>query len=84
MFAEGELIPVPSDPETLAAIAAATGGEAFTAESAAELGSVYDAIGSAVGYDREDVDVSAWMAGLALLLGALAATAALVWTQQLA
>lgn len=84
VFAEGELIPVPSDPETLAAIAAATGGEAFTAESAAELGSVYDAIGSAVGYDREDVDVSAWMAGLALLLGALAATAALVWTQQLA
>jgi Ca-activated chloride channel family protein len=84
VVAEGDVIPVPSDPETLAAIAAATGGEAFTAESAAELGSVYDAIGSAVGYDRETVDISAWAAGLALLFGALAAAAALVWTQQLA
>lgn len=80
----GERIPVPSDPETLAAIAQATGGEAFTAESAAELGSVYDAIGSAVGYDEELVDVSAWAAGLALLFAALAAVFALIWTQQLA
>lgn len=84
VVAEGDVIPVPSDPQTLAAIAEATGGEAFTAESAAELGSVYDAIGSAVGYDRETVDISAWVAGLALLLGALAAAAALIWTQQLA
>jgi len=84
VYSEGEMISVPSDPQTLAAIAEATGGEAFTAESAAELGSVYDAIGNAVGYDLETVDVSAWVAGLALLLGCLAATAALVWTQQLA
>lgn len=82
--ADGKQIPVPSDPQTLAAIAEATGGESFTAESAAELGSVYDALGSAVGYDRETVDVSAWAAGVALLFAALAAAAALIWTQQLA
>ncbi len=81
---DGEKIPVPSDPQTLASIAQATGGEAFTAESATELGSVYDAIGSAVGYDEELVDVSAWAAGLALLFAALSAGFALIWTQQLA
>lgn len=81
---EGERVPVPSDPDTLGVIAEATGGEAFTAESAAELSSVYDAIGSAVGYDEELIDVSAWAAGLAFLAAALAAVAALVWTQQLA
>ncbi len=81
---EGETVPVPVDPESLAGIADQTGGQAFTAESAAELGSVYDAIGSAVGYDTETRDISAWFAGGAFVLAALAAAAALVWRQALA
>lgn len=82
--AEGQTIPVPYDPAALRGIAETTGGQAFTAESAAELSSVYDEIGSVVGYETETVDLSAWFAGAAFVLGALAAAAALIWTQALA
>ena len=80
---DGERIPVPVDPEALAGVSEASGGQTFTAESASELGSVYDAIGSAVGYDTETRDISAWFAGAAFLLAALAGVAALRWSSAL-
>ncbi len=80
----GRDIAVPYDPEAMKAIADATGGATFTAESAGQLSSVYDEIGRVVGYDIETRELTAWFAGLAFLLGCLAALAALVWTQRLA
>jgi len=81
---QGETIPVPFDPEAMRAIAEASGGSTFTAESADELASVYDEIGGAVGYDVEQVEVTALFAAIAFGLACLAALFALIWTQRLA
>lgn len=78
-----EAVPVPSDPDALRAVSEVTGGESFTAESAAELDSVYQTIGTSIGYDEELTEVSAAMAGLALLCAVLAAIAALIWAPAL-
>jgi Ca-activated chloride channel family protein len=81
---QGREIAVPYDPEAMKQIADATGGSTFTAESAGQLSSVYDEIGRVVGYDVQTVELTALFAGLAFLLGCLAALAALIWTQRLA
>jgi len=81
---KGEDIPVPYDPAAMEAIANDTGGKTFTAQSADQLASAYSEIGGSVGYDEQTVEVTAWFAGLALLLASLAAAAALWWGQQLA
>ena len=79
----GEEVPVPIDPEAMAAIAEASGGRSFTAESADQLGSTYTQIGRDVAYTVETRDLTAAFAGFALLTGILAAAAALFWTQRL-
>ncbi len=83
VFDGSEAVPVPSDADALRAISEVTGGQAFTAESAAELDSVYQTIGTSIGYDEELTEVSAAVAGLALLFAVLAAVAALVWAPNL-
>ncbi|TAK68623.1 MAG: VWA domain-containing protein [Actinomycetota bacterium] len=80
----GEQVAVPYDPQTMAGIAEATGGQTFTAESADQLGSVYEQIGSIVGYDVESYDLTALAAGLALLFASLAAASAIGWATRLA
>jgi Ca-activated chloride channel family protein len=50
---------VPPDRTELAQIAETSGGEAYTAESAGELEDVYKDIGSSVGYDKVDKEVTA-------------------------
>jgi Ca-activated chloride channel family protein len=69
----GEPLAVPPDPETLRAIARASGGEAFAAEDAGALGEVYERLGSRIGTTTEEREVSAAFAaaGLLLLLGGL-------------
>jgi Ca-activated chloride channel family protein len=79
----GQLIPVPVDTPTLQRLAAATGGTGFTAENAGELSEVYADIGSAVATVIERREVSATVAGLALLLGLAAAAASLAWGARL-
>jgi Ca-activated chloride channel homolog len=79
----GEEIPVPSDPEAMAQIASESGGRTFTAETASELGSIYDQIGRDVGFTTETKDLTAIFAGVALLIALLAAAGALLWTQRL-
>jgi Ca-activated chloride channel family protein len=79
----GEQVPVPFDPVTMARIAHESGGKSFTAKSATQLRSVYDQIGRAVGYVVHRHEVTAWFTGAALALGALAAAAALIWSQRL-
>ncbi|HET8741602.1 MAG TPA: VWA domain-containing protein [Gaiella sp.] len=70
-----QVIPVPPDRETLAAIAQFTGGEAFDAETAGALKQVYRGLGSRVGRrDRPREVTSAFVAaGALLLVGAVGA-----------
>jgi Ca-activated chloride channel homolog len=70
-----QVIPVPPDCETLAAIAEYTGAETYDAESAETLEEVYENLGSRVGrVDRPREVTAVFVAGGALLLaGALGA-----------
>jgi Ca-activated chloride channel family protein len=65
---------VPPDPATLAEIARMTGGEAFTAQTADRLATVYERLGSQLGSREERREVTAAFAagGLALLLAGAA------------
>jgi Ca-activated chloride channel family protein len=77
---EGRTIPVPSDPASMAAVAETTGGRVFEASSASELRSVYDDIGSRVGYTVEQREIGMTFAAAAAALLVLALVGALVWT----
>jgi Ca-activated chloride channel homolog len=70
-----QVIPVPPDRETLAAIAEYTGGESFDAETAGALKHVYQGLGSRVGRREKPREVtSAFVAaGALLLVGAVGA-----------
>ena len=70
-----QVIPVPPDRETLAAIAEYTGGESFDAETAGALKRVYQGLGSRVGRREKPREVtSAFVAaGALLLVGAVGA-----------
>lgn len=71
-------IPVPVDTQVLAEVAQVTGGQAETAETAGELAAVYDEVRSRLSTEVERVDVSAELAGLALLLLAAGAVPTLL------
>jgi Ca-activated chloride channel family protein len=74
-----QVIPVPPDRETLAAIAEYTGGEAFDAETAGKLKDVYQGLGSRVGRRSKPREVtSAFVAAGALLLVGAAGAAMLL------
>jgi Ca-activated chloride channel family protein len=75
--------PVPVDGETLESVASATGGNYFAAGSAEELRSAYADIGSSVGFETEEQDVSARFIGIGLVLAALAAVASMFWFARL-
>lgn len=73
-----QVIPVPPDRETLAAIAEYTGAETFDAESADALEKVYDGLGSRVGRQERPREVTAaFVAAGALLLAGAAGIALL-------
>jgi Ca-activated chloride channel homolog len=80
---QGQTIPVPSDPAAMAQIASETGGRTFTAQTAAQLKSVYNEIGRVVGYDVRRHEITAWFTGIGLAIAALAAVGALLWNQRL-
>jgi Ca-activated chloride channel homolog len=68
----GGSIPVPPDPETLAAVAKASGGKTYPVDDADQLSSVYENLGSRLGTKHEEREITAVFAGggLILLLGA--------------
>jgi Ca-activated chloride channel homolog len=74
---EGERFPVPVDHEEMQRIAAATNGEYFAAASADQLKKVYENIGSDIGYEKADREVTARFAGYGLALAVLAALGAI-------
>lgn len=68
----GQLIPVDIDEVTLRAVAEATGGDFFRSGDTTTLAAVYKNLGSVLGYDLEQREITAAAAGLAalVLLGA--------------
>ena len=70
----GAPLPVPPDPESLAEIAQASGGRAFTAEDSSRLASIYKALGSQLGTKNEQREVTSSfvLIGMGLLLGGAA------------
>ena len=80
---QGDVIPVPADPQAMADIASGSGGKSFTAVNGAQLNSVYDQIRKSVGYDTVPRDMTVWFMGLGLVLSVLTSGAALVWSQRL-
>jgi Ca-activated chloride channel family protein len=79
----GEVIPVPADPDAMEAIANGSDGHSFEAATGEELGAVYDQIRRTVGYDTEKHDVTVWWLALGFLLALGAATAGVVWMQRI-
>lgn len=80
---ETDPIPVPVGGESLKTIARRTGGAFFSAESTAELAEVYDDIGSAIGYETVDREVTDRWVGAGLLLLALSSALSMLWFQRL-
>jgi len=77
---DGRRMRVPVDAPALAELATDTGGTAYEAASGDELEDVYAEIGSTVGTTTESREVSAGVAGLALLSAVGAGAAALAWS----
>ncbi len=76
----GQLTRVPVNVEELRGLAEGTGGTAYTAESASDLSSVYKNLGSTIGLQEEQSDVSYRFVGAALLLLFVAAGTSLRWS----
>lgn len=83
IFFQGQIVPVPSNPPALRAIAEATGGRFFDAESAEQLAEVFETLGVAVGVTTEEVEVVVPFMVAALILGTAAAITSLVWFSRL-
>ncbi|ROP42858.1 VWA domain-containing protein [Pseudokineococcus lusitanus] len=75
---DGVPTPVPVNEAELAAIAGATGGQAYEAESAGELDAVYADIGSSIGTVLEEEETTARWTALALALVVAAAVGSLL------
>jgi len=76
-------IPVPVDEEALEAVADATGGTAYDAQSTEELKQVYQGIGSSVGYVEERHSIMSWFVGAALIAALLTGALSLTWFSRL-
>lgn len=70
---------VPVEVEDLRQIAESTGGATYRAESAGELGDVYADIGSSVGYELVEQEVTDRFVGVALLALVVSALGSLAW-----
>jgi Ca-activated chloride channel homolog len=79
----GDEMPVPVAPEPLEDIAATTSGRRYEADSLDALAAAYQDIATAVGYETEQRDISAWFVGAALALLATAGVLSLRWGQRL-
>jgi len=55
-------IPVPPDPPTMSAIAAATGGKTFDARTAKSASHIYRTLGSSIGHEERNREIASWFA----------------------
>jgi Ca-activated chloride channel family protein len=79
----GQLTGVPVNVEELKGLAEDTGGTAYTAESATDLAKVYEELGSTIGFEEENTDVSYRFVGAGLVLMLIAAACSLRWSTRL-
>ncbi len=79
----GRPIPVPPDPETLAAVAEAAGGRFYRADDADGLSAVYDEVGRQVATEREPREVTAAFAGAGALVLLAGASLSALWLARL-
>jgi Ca-activated chloride channel family protein len=70
---------VPPDPQSLAEVAKASGGQAYTAADASKLKDVYHRLGSLLGSKNEKREITAGFAGGGLALLLLGAALSLRW-----
>lgn len=82
---EGEPLPIPVqvDEESLRAIAEATDGAFFSAETVNELSDAFGDIGSRVGTETEQREITTWFLGLGVALLLLTALMSLLWFSRL-
>lgn len=80
---DGEIQPVPVAEEPLRAIAETTGGEFFQAESLGELESVYADIGSSIGFETEEREVTDRFVGYAAVMLLVSTALSLLWFQRI-
>jgi Ca-activated chloride channel family protein len=76
-------IPVPVDKEALQDIADETSGKFYSAASEKQLTEVYENIGSSVGYETEQREISTWFIAGALLFSFAAAGCSMLWFHRL-
>ena len=74
-----QTIPVPPDPTTLKEIASTTGGRFFDAPSAGRLESIYEGLGSRIGYETERHEITVAFAGAGLGLLTIGGVMSLLW-----
>jgi Ca-activated chloride channel homolog len=79
----GETVSVPVDAKALAAIANETGGNSYEAATQGELADVYKSIGSSIGYDTVDSEITEWFVAGALIGFVVAAGFALAWSNRI-
>lgn len=79
----GQLTRVPVNVQELAGLAEGTGGQAYTAESASDLSSVYSDLGSSIGYELELTEVGDRFVLIAIVTMIAAAAASLRWSDRL-
>ena len=80
---EGEIVPVPPNVDALEQIADETNGVSFTAEDEGDLAAAYDDLGSSIGYETEQREISEWFIGAALVALMAAAVLSLWWFSRL-
>lgn len=75
-----ELIPVPPDPETLKAIAETTGGEFTEARTAESLDAAYESLGSRLGREPGQSEITFILVAIAAALLVLAGVLSALWS----
>lgn len=83
IFIEGQPVPVPPNLDALAAIADATGGVAFAAEDEGQLDAAYADLGSSIGFQTEQREITAWFTGTGLAALLVAGCLSLLWFARL-
>ncbi|CAN5191279.1 hypothetical protein BH09ACT13_BH09ACT13_14780 [soil metagenome] len=78
-----QLIPVPPDPDTLKAIAEETGGEFSEARTAESLESAYEKLGSSLGREPGQSEITFILVALAAGLLVAAGVLSLFWSPRL-
>jgi Ca-activated chloride channel family protein len=78
-----ETKPVPPDPFEMQKVAALSGGRAFTADNLKQLSTVYEQLGSRIGYRKQQRELTAVFSGGAMAFLAAGALLSLHWFRRL-